>query len=674
MKKSKLNLHLLFFLLFIVSQNLYAQTDTIFARYKRFLIESVQPERNTDQLLDSFSNGQWNDINYQDTQPANWQPWEHMKRISDLALVWVNPKSEYYHDEQVWKVINCALDHWLEKRYKNSNWWHNQIGIPQGMRDVLFLLKENLTREQFRQALEVLAQHRVQGIGAGANLIWSADLGFHYGVLTNDPELMNKCRDLIVNEINITTEEGIQPDYSFHQHGVRLQMFQYGAVFLRENVRLAWECRETNWAFPAEKIEILSDFVLNGWQWMARGIHTVPGTMDRSVSREGELQSPDLRPLIPYLCEVDPKNINEFLSMAARQQGIGTPLTGFRYFPYSDFTAFQNDRFSFFLKTISTRTLATESINHENLKGKLLNSGDAYMVRNGNEYFNLMPVWNWDLLPGITIFDKVEKIVRQDFTGSVSDGKSGLTVMDYQLKGKGEQLLKAKKFWACHNHTVVCLIAGLQTANISKGVSTALDQCRWQGDVTVNSNENVLKEGDHVLNKVKWIHHNGLAYILLKPARIDLHLENSTGSWASINASGSTVPITEKVFNPMMLHHIKKSTLNTGYVLASAETPEQAGKLFRNLGWKIIRNDTACQAVRFDDGTTMIAFLTRGSVFIGKEKLTVDKPCLILLAYNCLYASNPFCAQETLQVRFRNSTRQIILPANGLTTDLIKLE
>lgn len=674
MKESKLNLHLLFFLQFIIFQNLYAQTDTIFARYKRFLIESVQPGRNTDQLLDSFSNGQWNDINYQDTQPANWQPWEHMKRISDLALVWVNPKSEYYHDEQVWKVINCALDHWLEKRYKNSNWWHNQIGIPQGMRDVLFLLKENLTREQVGQALEVFAQHRVQGSGAGANLIWSADLGFHYGVLTNDPELMNKCRDLIVNEINITTEEGIQPDYSFHQHGARLQMFQYGAVFLRENVRLAWECRETNWAFPAEKIEILSDFVLNGWQWMARGVHTVPGTMDRSVSREGELQSPDLRPLIPYLCEIDPKNRNEFLSMAARQQGIGTPLTGFRYFPYSDFTAFQNDRFSFFLKTISTRTLATESINNENLEGKLLNSGDSYIVKNGKEYFDLMPVWNWNFLSGITVYNAAEQIVQKDFVGSVSDGKSGLTVMDYQLKGTGEQILKAKKMWACHDKTVVCLIAGLQTDQVIGDVGTALDQCRWQGDVTVNGERNVLKEGDYLLENVQWIHHEGLAYILLNPSTIDMHLHASKGSWSSINASGSITPITEKIFNPVILHSSKQDSLNTGYVLASAETSKKSATLAKNPNWLIIRNDTTCQAVYFDDDTAMIAFLLPGSVVISKKKLTVDKPCLILFSQGYFYASNPAGYQEALVVSFNHSTRQIILPANGLTTDMIKLE
>ena len=665
------NLFLLTVFLFVISGNSSAQPDTILTRYRYFLVKSVEHEAGVAQLAASLNaKGQWDDIDYLDTEKANWKTQAHLKRVRDMALAWANPQSTLFHDKNTWKAIDLSLNHWLEVRYKNSNWWHNEIGIPQVMRDIIILLREKLSARQLKGTMEVLAQHRVQYKATGANLTWSADLGFHYGALTNDLELMGKCRELLLKEIRITTEEGIQPDYSFHQHGARLQMFQYGAAFLRENARLAWECRKTQWAYPKDKIEILSDFVLKGWQWMARGINTVPGTMDRSASRVGELQSPDLRQLIPYFCEIDPKNRNEFLSLSARQQGIGAPLKGFRHYPYSDFTAFQTAQFSFFLKTISTRTLVTESINNENLKGKLLNSGDAYIVRNGKEYFDLMPVWNWNLLPGLTVFDNAEKIVKQDFTGGASDGKSGLTVMDYQLKGTGEQLLKAKKFWACHNSLVVCLIAGLEAEHVSGEICTSLDQCRWQGDVTVNREGNVMKEGDHLLDNVRWIHHNGVAYIPIEPSPVALHLNASTSSWSSINVSGSTTPLTEKMFNPVMLHPLKQGGLNTGYVLASVETPAQANVLAGKQGWQVIRNDTACQAVRFKDGTCMVAFLSPGSVTIGKKKLAVDKPCLIMLRDGRLYASNPKGNEEILQVSFHRSTQKIPLPAFGLTTEV----
>jgi len=57
---------------------------------------------------------------------------------------------------------------------------------------------------------------------------------------------------------------------------------------------------------------------------------------------------------------------------------------------------------SYFIKTLSTRTLPMESINNENQLGVQLNSGDTYLIRNGTEYFDLMPVWDWQHVPGVT--------------------------------------------------------------------------------------------------------------------------------------------------------------------------------------------------------------------------------------------------------------------------------
>ncbi|HSC39158.1 MAG TPA: polysaccharide lyase family 8 super-sandwich domain-containing protein, partial [Chitinophagaceae bacterium] len=463
-----------------------AQKDSVLARYKRHLYTTVTPQ-DVPALVASYNpDTQWPDINYADAQRANWTLLKHLERIRDIALVWSQPSSAHYHDTALWRVIIGGLDHWTQKRYWNSNWWQNEIGVPRFMRDILVLLRGRLDSTRFRQALEVMGQYRLQKKGNGANLIWSADLGLHYGAMTGDEVLMKQCADRITGEIEITKGDGIQPDYSFHQHGARLQMYQYGAAFLENNVLLAWELRGTPWAFDPEKIKLLAEFVLNGWQWMARGLNTVPGTMDRSVSRVGTLHSADMRKLVPYLCSIYPPAAKAFLAIGAQQNGRGEPLEGFRYFPYSDFSVYQNKAFSFFLKTISPRTLPSESINSENLKGKLLNSGDAYIVRNGSEYFNLMPVWNWWHLPGVTAFEGAEKIDRRDFTGSVTNNESGLSVMDYDMEGAGGQSLTTRKYWACHNGLVVCLLANLQQKNIPTNAFTTLDQCRWQTDVTVN--------------------------------------------------------------------------------------------------------------------------------------------------------------------------------------------
>ncbi|TZF83229.1 chondroitin AC lyase [Pedobacter sp. BS3] len=646
-----------------------AQTDTLLNRYREYLFRTspLQTESVKTWIATLNPAGQWPDIDYKDKEPAGWKPSQHLLRIREIALVWANPQSPDYHNGHLLNKITIALDHWLAKRYQSSNWWHNEIGIPRLMRDILILVRGNLDAERMKQALEVMAQLRVHDDYLGGNLVWCADLGLHYGALTGDEKLINHCRELIIREIKITTGEGIQPDYSFHQHGKRLQMYQYGKAYLWESLRVAWQLRETPLAFPAEKVTILTDMVLKGWQWMARGIYTVPGTMDRSASRKGELKSADLRPLLPFIIALQPAKANELKTMEAIQNGKGA-LNGFRYYPYSDFAAFHRPGFSFFLKTISDRTLVTESINHENLKGKLLNSGDAYLIRNGKEYTDLLPVWDWTALPGVTTFKDAYQVNRLPFVGSVSDKTDGCSAMDYQLKDKtGKQVLSARKFWACYQDAVVCLIADIKAGNIPGNIYTALDQCRWQGDVTVNKVGNVLDTGVHQLEHVTWIQHAGFAYIPLQPASFELRLQEVSGSWTTINASETTEPVAGKMFTPVMLHHPEQNSA-AGYVLARCETPRQAKKLAGKPSWKILQNDKNCQAVQFKDGAMMAVFYTPAKLQTGKQQsIQADQPCLVLLKNGKLYASDP--SHKGLQANFilNNKTVSMTLPADGTT-------
>ncbi|RYF85542.1 MAG: hypothetical protein EON98_06260 [Chitinophagaceae bacterium] len=226
--------------LMLIVQHCLAQSDTILTRYKQYLTTNLKVPPNSRQLAATLnSNGQWSDINYRDNEKSNWQPLIHLKRVRDLALAWSDQRSSFYQQNATFQASSLALDHWLEKRYKCPNWWHNEIGVPQQMRDIIILLKTKLSPQQLKGALEVFAQYKANTNLTGANLSWSADLGIHYGALTGDLELIRKNRDLVIQEIRITTRDGVQPDYSFHQHDKRLQMYQYGEAFLSQNIRLA---------------------------------------------------------------------------------------------------------------------------------------------------------------------------------------------------------------------------------------------------------------------------------------------------------------------------------------------------------------------------------------------------------------------------------------------------
>ena len=60
-------------------------------------------------------------------------------------------------------------------------------------------------------------------------------------------------------------------------------------------MHIGWQLRGTKWQLQPEKIKILTNFILNGWQWMARGIHIIPSTIDSASSRKDQLQNADLR-------------------------------------------------------------------------------------------------------------------------------------------------------------------------------------------------------------------------------------------------------------------------------------------------------------------------------------------------------------------------------------------
>ena len=654
--------------LLLCTQLVFAQADTILSRYEQFMFSTLKVRDDLSNIASSLNgDGQWADINYKDLERGSWQPLNHIKRTRDIAFAYAFPDSKFYHDAELLKKINLAVHNWVRNRYVCPNWWHNEIGVPQIARDIAVLLRHTFSDQQMANVLSILAQYKVRDDATGANLVWDADLGLHYGLLTKKTELVQECRDLINQEIRITTGDGVQPDYSFHQHGSRLQMYQYGGAFLLENVRLAWELRETSLAFPHDKINLLTDFVLNGWQWMTRGINTVPGTMDRSASRKDALHSSDIRTLIPYLIDLIPERTSELTAVEDHQNGEGV-LIGFRYFPYSDFAAYQQKDFSFFLKTISTRTLATESINSENLKGHLLNSGDAYLIRDGQEYFNLMPAWNWEYLPGVTSFKGADKIKRKPFAGSVSDGEGGFTSMDYVLESKDGRSISAKKSWFCYDNKVVCLIADLKGKGVDSAY-TVMDQCKWIDKVIANGKIKLLDKGYHPFESLKWIYHRNFVYVPLTHSAAEIQLHSVTAKWSDINTSESDEPEHEKVFLPVLLHNDMSKGNSFAYLVSFSKTVAAAKGIAKRPGCKIIRNDSLCQAVVFKDGTIMIAFFEPGSVKINRDHLFVDKACLVLIRNNKIYVSDPQQNNSSVVVQLNDKKFDVQLPAKGFSTE-----
>jgi chondroitin AC lyase len=648
------------------------------AREKTLLLRGALPDAAPVKAWVSSLNaqGRWPDIDYTNQEKAFWKTSDHLVRVKALSRALVDPKSPLYKNAELKAATFRALDDWITNRYKNPNWWHNDIGVPIIMHDILVLIGDQLQGERRAGALAILNQYGRAKPNDGANTVWEAQLGLVYGAFTEDSALVAQQSKLISGEVKVSRGEGIQSDGSYHQHGPRLQQFHYGGAFQGDIARLGWLLHGTPWAISPDKMQILGDCVLNGSQWMVRGISTVPGTLDRSVSRPNALRG-DLRTVAGFLREAIPARAKEFDALIARQSGTGKPLVGFRSYPRSDFSVYQRPEFSFFVKTVSDRTQMTEiGMNGDNLKGQKLNAGDHYLLREGEEYFNLPPVWDWDLLPGVTWAKGAGGIQRQPFVGAIGDGVSGATVMDYRFGNKeGTVGLSARKLWATDGDTLVCLISDLKTMGTTEPVRTALDQCLLQGTVTVadkNGGVTIVPPGIQAAQPLRWIHHSGFVYIPLGTSPVSLKTGPVTGAWQLINQSTSKDPVTKSVFLPVLEQGTSPNGTAGGFAISLARTSGDAAKIADKPSWQILKNDAGCQAVRFADGNLMVAFYQAGKLEeAGKAVLEVSQPCLVLRSKDGLRLCDPTQKGGIVEVTWAGKRVNVTLPAEGLASAVV---
>lgn len=671
-------------LLVVSSASAAPTTDSgfsiILARERGALLQGTAPDAAKVKAWMSTlrPDGSWPDIDYANQERGNWLTSQHLERLQVLCCALARSDSALNNDPTLETDSLRALDYWTMHRFHNPNWWHNDIGVPQLMGDILLLLGDRVTGARRTAALAVLNQYGRARPNDGANTIWEAKLGLDYGAFTQDAALIAQQSALISGEIKVSTGEGIQSDWSFHQHGARLQQFHYGGAFLGDTARLGGVLRGTPWAITDEKIGILADCVLNGSQWMVRGVRTVPGTIDRAVSRPNS-QGGDLRGVAHDLRAGLPARAAEFDALTARQSGQGTPLIGFRAFPRSDFSVLQRPGFGFFLKTVSSRTFPTEvGMNGENLKGQKLGCGDHSLLRDGEEYHNLQPVWDWDLLPGLTWAKGAGEVQRLPFVGALGDGTAGATVMDYQFGSKAEPAaLTARKFWACDGDTVVCLIGDLRTRGVSEPVRTALDQCLLRGPVTVGDAKGAVKTlptGISAPLAVHWIHHSGFAYFPLNGQPVSLRVGPMTGTWYSINHGESKDVVTAPVFLPVLEQGVSPVGQASGFVVAACETPRLAALLALKPTWDVLRNDADCQAVRFRNGDVMAVFYRPGQLVAeGKPVFTVDQPCLVLQRRGETRVADPTQKGGAFVLtRGAGSAVRVMLPPGGLASEPVR--
>jgi len=634
--------------------------------------------------------GSWKDVHYDDASRSKWRAMEHLDRLLNITLAYTDTNSKLHGDATLEKAIHAALNCWLTRDLHNPNWWYNEIGAPMTLSHILILLDRDVTPEEMQAALKILARADDAKNMTGQNLVWVSGITLTRGLLENRFDLVQKKRDLILSEVTVTMAEGIQPDFSFHQHGPQQQFGNYGLSFANDIVQWMLILRGTSLAFDNDpgKVEVMRDYLLKGEDYVVW-----KGAMDiSSCGRQLTPHSPDgkgksVLKIMAEMLLVDPQHVSSYQASLDRNAptsaGADDTLIGNRYFWRSDYMVHRRPKFFVSTKMCSSRVIGTELVNEENISGLHMAHGATFIYRNNDEYRDIFPVWDWFRVPGVTCFQGHDKKLlrpenvfssayrdwmkkQPDFVGGVSDGMYGAAALDYDAHG-----LSGRKSWFYFDDQVVCLGAGFKS-DLNEDVATSVNQCLAHGDVTVadEKGESVASaKGWKEYDDLRWAYHDGMGYLFLKPERVTLGIQPQSGSWREdVLLAGDPATVTKDVFSIWIDHGMQPQDGHSAYSLFPGISLNEWKAKATQPNVTLLANTPNLQAVREEAlGITMAAFFQPGTLtYADGKNLTVAQPCLILFHEQDkkITVADPTQKLRKISVTIDDVTRQIPLPSS----------
>ncbi|WP_158594726.1 polysaccharide lyase family 8 super-sandwich domain-containing protein [Ulvibacterium marinum] len=628
--------------------------DTIRERLYKFSAEEIiRQELKTTLSLDSImgrfapQNGTWKDIDYQNNSASWWAPAEHWRRLYKLSVCYANNIENKSTAETYLHYIKAGIEYWIDNKPKSTNYWWNAIGIPTYMGRVLVLFRQGELPENMVRAVVDMMRVGIKdqfydyhGPATGQNLLWLANVHIHLSVLLNDMQGLERAFEEIKSEITYNKKEGIQYDNSFHQHGEQLYSYGYGRVFTLFIAQLAFLAKDTQFEFEKEKIQIISNFILDGQQWMMYKNRPDYSAMGRELARP--YYSSKAIVLAAELMAHLSERKQEFLTFI-QDYNSGSRLvksTGNRHFWHSDFMTHKKPGYYASVKMASERINWSEAGNGENLKGYYLGNGVNFIFRRGDEYDSIFPIWNWKKLPGLlSVQDTTglpvlnwwyEAINTTSFVGGVSNGAQGFAAYDYT---KGD--LKAKRAWFFFDREIVHLVSGIDYSGTFPLLQT-VNQCLSKGEIltSANSQINVLKRP--ISGKLNWVHHDSIGYFFSGSHKITVSGENKMGNWNTINKS-TDKSVVKNVFTiGVELGNNQKNNGSLSYIIVpaiSSSKMQHYAKSIDNIA--VLSNKKSIQAVHHKPQKQYhLIFYQPGKMALNDSlSIEVDRKSMMLLDY-----------------------------------------
>lgn len=619
-------------------------------RIVRELLKSRINDDQISELMNSINNeGFWPEINYIDLSRTAFENAKHTSRLVAMSRAWRNSNSSFYKNPDLLKKIESALAFWVKNDFICENWWNNEIGTPSDLVYVLLLVGDDLPKELTQKTQPIVGRAHLNASGArpSGDRIKIAEILARNLLFLGDEKRFGEVVRVIEGEIKFETGRGMQYDYSFHHREDWVNnTLSYGLQFA--DVFSVWAdyVANTRYSFSQEKIKILVDYYLDGiCKMMSFGKFPDLGAKNREITRSGALSAmgTNTPQKLLNVTGYRKKDIEEII--ASRNKNVKPKEGHSKFFWHSEYFSHQRPKYFTSVRMFSKRNANMEvPYNGEGLLNHHLGDGANYVYTEGTEYYNIFPVFDWQKIPGTTILQKpglvpeknIQKWGSTNFVGGVTDGKYGAVSDDFVSPHDGT---RAKKSWFFFDEEYVCLGSGI-SSDKDYPVVTTLNQCILNKDVIVNADGKSIKlqKGERVLNSVKWLYHNGVAYIFPQSVKVNLLNQPQKGSWSKINRQTgvSKQEVSLDIFKLWINHGVNPNNEKYEYIVKPGITKNSLNRKLKSTNVETLVNSEEIQAVRNKKlNIVQAVFYQPGILKIFDDiSVTAENPCMIMIEFN----------------------------------------
>ncbi len=598
------------------------------------------PDKEVERLIEGFDKEKrgWKDIDYTAQDRGSWPSTLHVTRMQALAKIYKAQGSSWENSKEISELLHLAMGWWFDNMPVCPNWWHQEIGVPKKMAAVLVMLRDELSPEEIEGGLRVLEKAKFGR--TGQNKSWLAGNNLMRGLLIDDPELVKQARDYIVEEIYITKKEGIQEDWSFHQHGPQIQFGNYGLAYADGNAFWLRVLKDSEYAFSAEHTEIVTNMLKKGiCQSLWKGIMD-PNFCGRQNFING---GPGKAFAVSITAQnmaagLEGEDAEFFANVAAENlqpELYSNSIVGGSYFWRSDCGIWRRPEWYSSIRMHSKRTIGYEHTNKENTLANFSADGALMLIQDGKEFDNIFAIWNWRKLPGVTAYDDGKPLKCDDSRKAKQNNSSyvgglvfaGSMAATMELNRDGLHALKTAFFF---DDCVVNLGTDIYVSRSDfHNVTTSLDQIHLKGEVECGKN---------------WAHHRERGYISLDGKPMVVSASTHRGKWDYIDPGFKDYWDEGEVFTIWFYHPVESMNIASedfkadsyAYMLlpcsSARETSAAARKIARGSRKamvKVLCNNASCQAVQHGKAISAV-FHKPGIYELAGETFEISEPSIFI--------------------------------------------